>query len=178
MVDKERIAYIRQQKPTGSLAKDLLHLSAVVLAMLELVWTGIEASQLTCCMPQLIMPKIYSFLSLWLSESRYFLSATWHHLPCLFCLFFSLYFSSSTFLQISFFILHVFFFSIFSFQVLWLSSYQSFCTTLRNINLILIFLLGKLKGCWDSKRKLEAILYLLLFYLVASCHVLHLVIGW
>lgn len=94
------------------------------------------------------------------------------------CLFFSLYFSSSTFLQISFFILHVFFFSMFSFQVLWLSSCQSFCTTLRNINLILIFLLGKLKGCWDSKRKLEAILYLLLFYLVASCHVLHLVIGW
>lgn len=37
MLDKEQIAYSRQQKPTGSLAKDLLHFSAVVLAMLELV---------------------------------------------------------------------------------------------------------------------------------------------
>lgn len=180
MVDKERIAYIRQQKPTGSLAKDLLHLSAVVLAMLELVWTGIEASQLTCCMPQLIMPKIYSFLSLWLSESRYFLSATWHHLPCLFCLFvflsifFFFYFSADLIFHITcFFLLHL----LISSSLIKLLS-QSFCTTLRNINLILIFLLGKLKGCWDSKRKLEAILYLLLFYLVASCHVLHLVIGW
>lgn len=132
------------------------------------------------CMPQLIMPKVYSFLSPWLSESRYFLSATWHHLLCLFCLFvflsilFFIYLSAYLIFHITcFFLLHV----LISSSLIKLLS-QSFCTTLRNINLILIFLLGKLKGCWDSKRKLEAILHLLLFYLMASCHVLHLVIGW
>lgn len=89
-------------------------------------------------------------------------------------IFFFFYFSADLIFHITcFFLLHL----LISSSLIKLLS-QSFCTTLRNINLILIFLLGKLKGCWDSKRKLEAILYLLLFYLVASCHVLHLVIGW
>lgn len=113
MLDKEQIAYSRQQKPTGSLAKDLLHLSAVVLAMLELVWTGIEASQLACCMPQLIMPKISSFLSPWLFRIQVFsfcnlTSLTLSFLFVFLSILFFIYFSADLIFHITcFFLLHV-----------------------------------------------------------------------